>query len=142
MFGFLKRLRGSNEPVEKVEGTETSGLDNLEEAKTIANVLPGVRHLAINLSIRAPDREIEPSLNNRSFGPQSRAFFHFRCKNVECVDGGFDLEEDVMSAVSEGRNDITGRRICHGWRNAANIGQQKCYFELNFKAHVSYTETA
>ncbi|MDH3588136.1 MAG: hypothetical protein OEQ74_01905 [Gammaproteobacteria bacterium] len=142
MFEFLKKLRRET-PIEPVvEATETSGLDHLESANTMADVLPGVRHLAMNLSIRAPDHEIEPSLNNRSFGPQSRAFFHFRCKNVDCVDGGFDLQEDIQTAVTEGRNDLSGRRLCHGWRNAAMVGQQKCYFELNFKAHISYTDKA
>lgn len=139
MLGFLKKLR-NKEPAAAVEGTETSGLDQLESANTIARVLPGVRHLAMNISIRAPDREIEPSLNNRSFGPKSRAFFNFRCKNVDCVDGGFDLQQDVLDAVREGRNDLTGRRVCDGWRSARLVGQQKCFYELNFKAHISYLD--
>ena len=113
-------------------------MGNLVESNTIADVLPGVRHLAVNLSIRGQDNEIEPSLNNRSFGPQSRAYFHFRCKNVDCVDGGFNLQEEIINAVNEGRNEITGRRVCQGWRDASNVGQQRCFFELNFKIYVSY----
>ncbi len=139
MFDFLKKFRKPAAEPEAVEGTEISGLNNLEAAETIAGVLPGVRHLAINLTIAGPDREIEPSLNNRSFGPQSRAFFNFRCKNVECVGGGFDLQDDILAAAEEGRNELTGRRVCHGWRSADLVGQQKCYFELNFKAHLSYS---
>ena len=139
MFDFLNKFRKQATEPETVEGTETSGLNNLEAADTIADVLPGVRHLAVNLTIAGPDREIEPSLNNRSFGPQSRAFFNFRCKNVECVSGGFDLQDDILAAAADGRNELSGRRVCQGWRNAELVGHQKCYFELNFKAHISYS---
>lgn len=138
MFDFLQKFR-KKPALEPVELTETSGFGNLETADTIADLLPGIRHLAVNLTIVSPDREIEPSLNNRSFGPQSRAFFQFRCKNVGCVDGGFDLQEDIVAAAADNRNELSGRRVCQGWRSADLVGQQKCYFELNFKAHISYS---
>ena len=139
MFEFLKRLGKQPPQPEATKATEVSGLSELETAGSIADVLPGINHLAVNLTITGPDHEIEPSLNNRSFGPQSRAYFFFRCKNADCVDGGFDLQEDLLAAVAEGRNDLAGRRLCHGWRSADLAGQQKCYFELNFKAHISYS---
>ena len=134
----LFRKSGRKTEADIEPATETVGLTDLNEAETVADVFPGVRHLAVNLSIRAPDNEIEPSLTNRSFGPQSRAYFHFRCKNVECVDGGFDLRDEFEGAVSEMRSDVTGRRVCQGWRNADMAGHHKCYYELNFKIHISY----
>lgn len=140
MFDFLKKFRKQETRQDAVEATETSGLGNLENSETIADLLPGIRHLAVNLTIVSPDREIEPSLNNRSFGPQSRAFFQFRCKNVTCVGGGFDLQDDILAAAADGRNELSGRRVCQGWRSSELVGQQKCYFELNFKAHISYSE--
>lgn len=140
MFDFLKHFRKKPVVIIQEQATETSGLGNLEETNTIADLLPGIRHLAVNLTIVSPDREIEPSLNNRSFGPQSRAYFKFRCKNVNCVDGGFDLQDDILATAADSRNELSGRRVCHGWRSADLVGQQKCYFELNFKAHISYSE--
>ncbi|NNF66726.1 MAG: hypothetical protein HKM98_04360 [Gammaproteobacteria bacterium] len=119
--------------------TEVAGLSDLETADKIADVLPGVTHLAVNLTITAPDNDGTPSLNNRSFGPQSRAYFFFRCKNADCVDGGFDLQDDLMKAATEGKNELSGRRLCHGWRSARLAGQQKCYYELNFKVHISFS---
>ena len=139
MLKLLKRLgqkQTESEPV--APPTETVGLSQLDESGTVGHEYPNVRHLAVNMSIRSPDNEIEPSLNNRSFGPRSRAYFHFRCKNVECVDGGFDLHDEITSAVNDQRSDATGRRVCQGWRNADLAGHQKCYYELNFKIHVSY----
>lgn len=138
MFKLLKRFGRKPEQPVTAQPTETVGLSELGEAETVADVFPGVRHLAVNMSIRSPDNEIEPSLTNRSFGPQSRAYFNFRCKNVECVNGGFDLREEFEDAVKDNRRDVTGRRVCHGWRNADMAGHQKCYYELNFKIHISY----
>ncbi|MDH3647169.1 MAG: hypothetical protein OER80_10370 [Gammaproteobacteria bacterium] len=139
MFEFLKKFRKQEQPQQLPEATEVSGLTELEVAKKIADVFPGISHLAINLTITGPDNDVEPSLNNRSFGPQSRAYFVFRCKNADCVDGGFDLQDDLLAATDEGRNEFSGRRLCHGWRNASVVGQQKCYYELNFRAHISYS---
>lgn len=140
MFSLLKRFSRKPEPQPAVTATESVGLEELDGAGKVSDAMPNVRHLAVNLAIRAPDNEIEPSLTNRSFGPQSRAYFHFRCKNVECVDGGFDLRDEILAAADEGRRDATGRRVCQGWRNAEMRGHQKCYYELNFKVHVSYLE--
>ncbi|MBT8143420.1 MAG: hypothetical protein KJO55_01895 [Gammaproteobacteria bacterium] len=140
MLKLLRRMKRESEPEPVEPPTETVGLAQLDDAETVGQVFPGLRHLAVNMSIRAPDHEIEPSLTNRSFGPQSRAYFNFRCKNVECVDGGFDLRDEVSQAVTEGRCDATGRRVCQGWRNAEMAGHQRCYFELNFKIHLSYKE--
>lgn len=139
MFKLLKRFgRKTDSVTEPAAATETVGLSDLDAAQTVADVFPQLRHLAVNMTIRSPDHEIEPSLTNRSFGPQSRAYFNFRCKNVECVGGGFDLREEFENAVQDKRRDVTGRRICHGWRNADTVGHQKCYYELNFKIHLSY----
>lgn len=140
MFSLFKRF--ARKPVEAPASaaTESIGLQQLGDAEKVSDAFPNLRHLAINLAIRAPDHEIEPSLTNRSFGPQSRAYFHFRCKNVECIDGGFDLRDEIQTATDAGRSDISGRRVCQGWRNANMRGHQRCYFELNFKIHLSYIE--
>lgn len=140
MFSLFKRFgRNAVEPT-LPSATESIGLRHLSDAEKVSDAFPNLRHLAINLAIRAPDHEIEPSLTNRSFGPQSRAYFHFRCKNVECIEGGFDLRDEIQAASDAGRSDISGRRVCQGWRDANMRGHQKCYFELNFKIHLSYTE--
>lgn len=140
MFSLLKRLGRKPEPQPSETATESVGLQHLDQAEKVSDAFPNIRHLAVNLAIRAPDNEIEPSLTNRSFGPQSRAFFHFRCKNVECVDGGFDLRDEIKTATDASRCELTGRRVCQGWRSADMRGHQRCYFELNFKVHLSYIE--
>ncbi len=63
---------------------------------------PQVRSLAVNLMISPPDYETEPTLNGRSFGPDSLAYFEFRCKNVECNHGGFDITETINDAIAKG----------------------------------------
>lgn len=137
---FMKRRR--EEPdVEQPLSHDPIGMERLDDSMCLADQFPQVRHLVINLTIRSPDNEIEPSLNNRSFGPQSRAFFEFRCKNVDCVHGGFDLRDEVEEAVRTGRTEFAGRRVCRGWRSRKLVNQQRCFYELNFKAHISYHES-
>lgn len=110
----------------------------LSKAPTIGELFPQVRHIAVNLVIRAPHNEIEPTMNGRSFGPNALAFFKFRCKNVECVEGGYDLTDVIELAVAQGKSDITGRDVCQGFEGRNRIHDVRCHYELNYKIHIAY----
>ncbi|MFK7886318.1 MAG: hypothetical protein AB8G16_05575 [Gammaproteobacteria bacterium] len=99
---------------------------------------PGVRHLAVNLVISPPDNETEPTMNGRSFGPQALAFFEFRCKNVECAHGGFDVSDSITSAIEDHQTEVSGRRVCRGWHGKRRINQVRCHYELNFRVNIAY----
>lgn len=111
----------------------------LSKLPRMQSAFPAVRHLAINLTIRPPyNNEMEATLNNRSFGPNAVASFSFRCKNVECRNGGFDLGDTIEEAIARKEGSIAGRRICQGVRAGAHLEEHRCHYELNFKANISY----
>jgi hypothetical protein len=112
----------------------------LATAERLGEKYPLVETLALSLSIRAPNNEQEPTLNGRSFGSDARAYFRFKCKNVECVEGGFDLSGDVDEMVSHHRHEASGRHVCQGWESRSMIGQRRCLYELNFKALATYRD--
>lgn len=141
MFESLKVHFRKKAPAQPTVMTELNGSatsDRLATVPRMQEVFPTVRHLAVNLVISPPDHETEPTMNGRSFGPQALAFFEFRCKNVECTNGGFDITDSIKRAIAERQSDITGRRVCRGWHGKSRINQLRCHYELNFKVNVSY----
>ena len=90
--------------------------------------------------MKSPDNDMEPTLNGRSFGPDARAFFSFKCKNVDCVDGGFDLSEPIEEMLTRRQPETTGRRVCQGWESKAQVNQRRCHYELNFRALAKYLD--
>ena len=112
----------------------------LATAERLGTKYPQVDTLSLSLSIRAPNNEVEPTLNGRSFGSDARAYFRFKCKNVECVDGGFDLSGDLEAMVNQRLNEVSGRQVCQGWESRKMIDQRRCLYELIFKALASYRD--
>lgn len=143
MFGSLKLpFRKKTpvvepEPIREVNGNPTTS--RLSTVPRMEEKFPNVRHLAVNLVISPPDHETEPTMNGRSFGPKALAFFEFRCKNVECSDGGFDITDTIERAIAERETEVTGRRICRGWHGSKRTHHPlRCHYELNFKVNVAY----
>jgi hypothetical protein len=112
----------------------------LATAERVGEKYPHVAHLSLSLSIRAPNNELEPTLNGRSFGSDARAYFRFKCKNVECVDGGFDLSGDIEAMVKQHAGEVSGRQVCQGWESRKLIDQRRCLYELNFRALANYRD--
>ena len=141
MFGSLKlpfRKKTVEEAPELLEVNGTKTTSRLSTVPRMEEKYPGVRHLAVNLVISPPDHETEPTMNGRSFGPQALAFFEFRCKNVECHQGGFDISDSIERAIAQRETEITGRRICRGWHGKRQHNPLRCHYELNFKVNVAY----
>jgi len=140
VFGSLKlafRKKLAPGPVDVPE-IKTVATERMATVPRMEEKYPGIRHLAVNLVISPPDHETEPTMNGRSFGPQALAYFEFRCKNVECAHGGFDIADSIEAAIAEKQTEITGRRVCRGWHGKGRINQLRCRYELNFKVIISY----
>ena len=112
----------------------------LATAQRVGDKYPQVNTLALSLSIRAPHNELEPTLNGRSFGTDARAYFRFKCKNVECVEGGFDLSVPIDSMLRRHDHETSGRLVCQGWESRKLVGQRRCLYELNYKAVATYRD--
>ncbi|MFK8014274.1 MAG: hypothetical protein AB8G17_02380 [Gammaproteobacteria bacterium] len=140
MFESLKqvfRRKPVADPVDIPEG-KSAASTRLSTVPRMEEKYPSVRHLAVNLVISPPDHETEPTMNGRSFGPPALAFFEFRCKNVECAHGGFDISDSIAETIEQGQTEVTGRRVCRGWHGKGRINQLRCRYELNFRVNVAY----
>ena len=137
---FRKKKHAEPESVAPVLVAEPADVGSgLSKIPRMQSAFPAVRHLAINLTIRPPyNNEMEATLNNRSFGPNAVASFFFRCKNVECRNGGFDLSDAIEDAIDNKKSSIAGRRICQGVAGGSQFEDHRCHYELNFKTNISY----
>ncbi|MFK8028842.1 MAG: hypothetical protein AB8G18_01265 [Gammaproteobacteria bacterium] len=145
MFSALKKAFGMKSGSEsEISSTQIADPVNhrLQGQAKIHEKYPQVRSLAVNLMISPPDYETEPTLNGRSFGPDSLAFFEFRCKNVECNGGGFDITDIITDSIAKGDRSSNGRRICHGThgRGPRSHNVIRCNYELNFRVNINYVE--
>lgn len=145
MFSVLKKALGFSsdkdvEPTSSLIGEPVN--HRLQGQAKMHEKFPQVRSLAVNLMISPPDYETEPTLNGRSFGPDSLAYFEFRCKNVECNHGGFDITEIISDSIAKGERSINGRRVCHGTHGPSPRAHNviRCSYELNFRVNINYVE--
>lgn len=108
------------------------------DSKKIASRFPNVKTIGINLAVKAPFNDVEPTLRGKSFSPDSLAVFEFHCKNVDCVGGGFDITDSVEQMVKKRVGEFSGRRICRGWASKEYVNQRRCHYELNFRIIIAY----
>lgn len=142
MFDALKKAFGhkSKEPEDEAAPPAAPTVPvEAAAGERLGEKYPGVTKIAVNLSIRAPFEKIEPTVRGFSMGADSMANFVFRCKNTECVQGGFDLSEEVDEMINNYQTNAHGRRVCQGWDGKSNIGHQRCYYELNFVVNIDYS---
>jgi hypothetical protein len=133
---FRKKPIPAPAPAPELVGSATSA--KIASVPRVGERFPTVRHLAVNLVISPPDRETEPTMNGRSFGPAAIAYFEFRCKNVECAGGGFDITDSIERAIADGETVVSGRRVCRGWHGKKHVNQLRCSYELNFRVNIAY----
>ncbi len=138
MFERLKKALGAQSV--SVKSAEDKAADSQIEARgeRIGDKFPEVSKLSVNLSVKAPFEKIEPTIRGFSLSPDAMANFVFRCKNTECIDGGFDLTEEIERMIASYETNSHGRRVCQGWDGRQNVGHQRCYYELNFVINISY----
>ncbi len=115
-----------------------SASNKMEDAERVASRFPSVQSIGINLAVKAPFNDVEPTLRGKSFTPESLANFAFHCKNVDCVGGGFDITDSIEEMVQQKSPEFTGRRICRGWASKEYVNQRRCHYELNFRILTTY----
>ena len=142
VFEALKKVLSGSKAEELLSDAPHSGDAQLAPASSAPRIrdrYPEVLKIAVNLSTRAPFEKMEPTIRGFSMGPDALADFTFRCKNTECIDGGFKLTDEIEEMVQSYETNKHGRRVCQGWDGKGNIGHQRCYYELNFVINISYS---
>lgn len=68
----------------------------------------------------------------------TRAYFYIDCRMRECIDGGFDLTQAVISTIENGETRSSGRLVCQGWQDKERAGQFHCLTDLVYQIEVNY----
>lgn len=68
----------------------------------------------------------------------AKSLFQFGCRNPECINGDFDLSDEVARAVRGRRRKASGELHCQGWRGAENVNLIRCNKMLRFELILGY----
>ena len=70
----------------------------------------------------------------------SKAFFQVKCRQRECVNGGFDLSNLITSAINSQQTIAEGRLSCQGWQDLERVGNNHCLWILDYEISVQYAQ--
>lgn len=68
----------------------------------------------------------------------ARSIFRMECRNDECIQGDFDLTNQLAKAVAQHATSVTGEVCCPGWQSKARINEVKCRNILRYKLKLAY----
>lgn len=68
----------------------------------------------------------------------AKSAFSFICPNNECIEGDFDLSQELASAVAARLSVVTGEACCKGWCSKTTIGTMQCGNILRYKLSLGY----
>ena len=98
-----------------------------------------LKSLTVHLAYYSPDgvtrgSEIRYEVNLAN----AKSVFRFSCPNTECVQGDFDLSEELADAVDAHRATATGEMACQGWLSRAAIDKLHCHNILRYRLSLTY----
>jgi hypothetical protein len=111
----------------------------VRESTTLADRFRRLKSLTVNLTYCDPDslaksREIKYEVNLAN----AKSVFRFSCPNDECVQGDFDLSEELAKAVDAHRGSVSGEIACQGWLSKTTIDKTHCRNILRYKLTMTY----
>jgi hypothetical protein len=111
----------------------------VKESVSLADRFRRLKSLTVNLAYYNPDgvtkgSEIKYMVNLDN----AKSVFRFSCPNNECVQGDFDLSEELADAVDAHRTTVTGEIACQGWLSKATIDKVHCHNILRYKLSLTY----
>lgn len=112
---------------------EHSRMMSEEHARTMEEDHPGVARLKVKISFQDPDTGKVTKEQERTYLPNSKAFFEIACPYRECVLGGFNLASLVRSSLREKQTVTDGESTCSGWQDRERVHKHRCML----KAHVT-----
>ncbi|MCG3148593.1 MAG: hypothetical protein PCFJNLEI_02038 [Verrucomicrobiae bacterium] len=68
----------------------------------------------------------------------AKSVFRMDCCNDECVQGDYELTEELAKAIAKRAKSVVGELCCHGWQNKASIKTTKCNHVLRYKLKLGY----
>jgi hypothetical protein len=108
--------------------------ERVEKSASLAVKYPRLKALKMNLLYF--DREIVSrgqGILYRANVETAKSMLHFNCPSSLCLGGGFDLSNDLRTAVAGLRKSIVGVRHCCGFRDEETGKTVPCKSILHFK---------
>ena len=68
----------------------------------------------------------------------ARSVFSFECSNEHCIDGGFDLSDEIRDAVAAHMDEKEGQVSCQGWKSKTTVGSLGCGHQLRYLLNLEF----
>lgn len=98
-----------------------------------------LKSLKMNVGYYAPDgitqyRKLTYDVNLS----HAKSVFRLDCSNDECVQGDFELTEELAVAAAKRTKIVAGELSCKGWQNKSSIKKVKCNHVLRYKLKLGF----
>jgi len=108
-------------------------------APSLADKYGKLKSLTVSVSYFAPDgitkyRQMTYDVTLS----HAKSVFRLDCCNTECVQGDFDLTEELEAAVTKRTKVVAGELCCTGWQNKESIQKTKCNQVLRYKLKLKF----
>jgi len=116
--------------------------ERAEKSLSLAIAYPQLKTLSVDLLYF--DREIVSfghGLRYRANLETAKSQLQFTCPSTFCHRGGFDLSNELSSAIAERQNVIDGKVHCHGSRDHESGKTIPCESILHFKINLAFKAT-
>ena len=113
--------------------------ERVRNSAFLADRFPQLKSLMVDLACfhpegRSKSSEIRYTANLAS----ARSVFRVECPNNECIQGDFDLSEELAEAVMTHRTSAIGEKCCRGWMSKTTIGTIRCFHILRYNFSLGY----
>lgn len=101
---------------------------------------PFLRSLTVHLDfLDDSEQRIIAEPETREFAiDRHRGAVQVDCKMRECIDGGFDLTEEVIAAIESRKAESSGTKICQGGADKERVGYQRCLARCKYRIQIEY----
>ena len=113
----------------------------MKDSPTLAEKFPTLKTLKVKLFYferrvgnRSDNSEVTYTVNVS----HAKSIFQFGCRNPECINGDFDLTQDLARAVAARQRKAAGEMRCQGWRGKESIDLIRCHKLLRFELTLGY----
>ena len=111
----------------------------VKDSVSLADKFPKLKTLTVGLAYYDPDAITRASqLKYEVNLANAKSVFRFNCPNSECVQGDFDLTDELAEAVAARRTSVTGELSCQGWQSKTTINTVHCHNILRYKLSLAY----
>jgi hypothetical protein len=84
--------------------------------------------------------KLTSSIEERELNLDHVSHFQVSCICWECVNGGYDLNRIVHTAIKDRLSNITGTLRCQGWQDKQRINKHRCYTKLEYFFTFTYCD--